>query len=133
MFRKTITEAEADTREKLIIDIRSKEEFEKETYPGAIHIEADRLEQSYSELSKEHPIYLMCQIGQKSDDMAETLSAEGWECYSIIGGFQTYLRDQLTAFLQKEEEVEVRAKEAERSIVKKFRKETWRKFTKAIN
>ena len=35
--------------------------------------------------------------------------------------------------MEKEEDKLDRCKEAERSIVKKFRKEIWRKFTKAIN
>ena len=35
MFRKTMEEYEADTRKKLVIDIREKEAFDKETMPGA--------------------------------------------------------------------------------------------------
>ena len=34
MFRKTMEEYEADTRKKLVIDIREKEAFDKETMPG---------------------------------------------------------------------------------------------------
>ena len=36
MFRKTMEEYEADTRKKLVIDIREKEAFDKETMPGAL-------------------------------------------------------------------------------------------------
>ena len=34
MYRKTIDELQEDTRDKQIIDLRSEEDFEKETYPG---------------------------------------------------------------------------------------------------
>ena len=40
MFRKTMEEYEADTRKKLVIDIREKEAFDKETMPGALHMDS---------------------------------------------------------------------------------------------
>ena len=82
---------------------------------------------------KDRPVYLICYTGQKSDDIAEELSGQGYEIYSIDGGFHSYLRYKLQKLMEKEEDKLDRCKEAERSIVKKFRKEIWRKFTKAIN
>ena len=38
MYRKTVDELQNDQREKLVIDIRSEEDYTKETYPGAKHI-----------------------------------------------------------------------------------------------
>ena len=38
MLDRSILELEADKRDKLIIDIRRKEEYEKDTYPDAINI-----------------------------------------------------------------------------------------------
>ena len=35
MYRKTVDELQNDQREKLVIDIRSEEDYTKETYPGA--------------------------------------------------------------------------------------------------
>ena len=38
MCIRTIEELQEDTREKQIIDIRDRADFDKETYPGAINI-----------------------------------------------------------------------------------------------
>ena len=133
MFRKTIEELEQDSRKKLIIDMRSAREYAKETYPGAQNIEIDRFEEHIGELPKDKPIYLICYIGLKSDEFAEALTAQGYEIYSIDGGYRSYLRVKLARLMEEPEEAACRAKDVERSIIKKFRKEIWRKFTRAIN
>mgnify|MGYP001699536360 FL=1 len=133
MERKTIQALIEDAGEKLVIDIRSEEDYKRETYPGAIHIFHEDFMDELDRVPKDRPVYLICYTGQKSDDIAEELSGQGYEIYSIDGGFHSYLRYKLQKLIEKEEDKLDRCKEAERSIVKKFRKEIWRKFTKAIN
>lgn len=133
MFRKTIEELEQDAREKLVIDMRSAAEYAKETYPGAVNIDKDIFEEHIEELPKDRPIYLICYTGQKSDDFAETLSEQGYEIYSIEDGYRSWLRVKLARLMEQPEEAENRARDIERSIIKKFRKEIWRKFTRAVN
>lgn len=137
MERKTIEDLEKDSRDKLVIDIRSQEDFEKETYPGAVNIYWEEFQDHIDQVPENRPVYLICYTGQKSDELARELWAKGYEVYSIDGGFRSYLRVKLQRFMQQAEEKEEiltdRYKEVERSIVKKFRKEIWRKFTKAIN
>lgn len=133
MERKTIQALIEDAGEKLVIDIRSEEDYKRETYPGAIHIFHEDFMDEFDRVPKDRPVYLICYTGQKSDDIAEELSGQGYEIYSIDGGFHSYLRYKLQKLMEKEEDKLDRCKEAERSIVKKFRKEIWRKFTKAIN
>ncbi len=133
MERKTIQDLTEETREKLVIDIRSEEDYKRETYPDAIHIFHEDFMDELDRVPKDRPVYLICYTGQKSDDIAEELSGQGYEIYSIDGGFHSYLRYKLQKLMEKEEDKQDRCKEAERSIVKKFRKEIWRKFTKAIN
>ena len=133
MERKTIQDLTEETREKLVIDIRSEEDYKIETYPDAIHIFHEDFMDELDRVPKDRPVYLICYTGQKSDDIAEELSGQGYEIYSIDGGFHSYLRYKLQKLMEKEEDKQDRCKEAERSIVKKFRKEIWRKFTKAIN
>lgn len=133
MERKTIQALIEDAGEKLVIDIRSEEDYKRETYPGAIHIFHEDFMDEIDRVPKDRPVYLICYTGQKSDDIAEELSGQGYEIYSIDGGFHSYLRYKLQKLMEKEEDKLDRCKEAERSIVKKFRKEIWRKFTKAIN
>lgn len=133
MERKTIQALIEDAGEKLVIDIRSEEDYKRETYPGAIHIFHEDFMDELDRVPKDRPVYLICYTGQKSDDIAEELSGQGYKIYSIDGGFHSYLRYKLQRLMEKEEDKLDRCKEAERSIVKKFRKEIWRKFTKAIN
>ena len=139
MYRKSVDEMEQDQRKKLVIDIRKEEDFERETYPGAENIYWEEFSSHMGELSKEKPIYLICYTGQKSDELAEELTEQGFEAYSIQGGYRAYLREKLSALMEqeeagdKEEQKRQRTKDIERSIIKKFKKQIWRPFTKAIN
>ena len=133
MFRKKIEEIEQDKREKQIIDLRSPEEYEKETYPGAVNLFWEELEEHKDEIAKDRPVYLICYTGQKSDEIAENLVEQGYEAYSIQNGFHSYLRLKLQRMMEQGEEPEIDCKYVERSIVKRFRKEIWRSFVKGIN
>ena len=133
MFSKTIEDLLQETKDVTVVDMRKLEDYEKETYPGAVHIDEEELEERRFSLSKEKPIYLICYTGQKSDDIARELSDEGYEAYSVEGGYRAYLRHKLQQLIAQQEMPGERAKEIERSIIKKFRKQIWRRFTKAIN
>ena len=141
MFEKTIEELLKETRESLVVDLRKEADFRKETYPGAKHIWWEALMDHQSELPKDKPIYLMCYTGDVSGDLAQELQELGYEAYSLDGGYRSYLRYQLLHSMEELDRTDTEAKvrqrerclEIERSIVKKFRKDIWRKFTKAIN
>ena len=57
MCIRTIEELEQDTREKQVIDIRDKADFEKETYPDAINIYWEELEEHMNEIRKDCPCF----------------------------------------------------------------------------
>ena len=137
MYRKTVDELQNDQREKLVIDIRSEEDYTKETYPGAKHIFWEIFMDHIGEIPKDQPVYLFCYTGQRSDEIAEELSDKGYEIYSIEGGYRSYLRKKLADFMKEDdgtaERLADKAADAERSIIKKFKKTVWRPFTKAIN
>ena len=133
MYQKTMAELEADGRETIIIDVRKAEDFEKESYPGALHIYWEDFMKHKEQIPKDKPVYLLGYTGQRSDEIAEALQKEGYEIYSIVGGFSAYAGHKLSQVICGEESLQERCKQAERSIVKKFRKEIWRPFTKAIN
>ncbi|MBU5482636.1 ATP-binding protein [Blautia sp. MSJ-19] len=132
MCIRTIEELQEDTREKLIIDIRDKADFEKETYPGAINIYWEEFEEHKNEIRKDCPVYLLCYTGQKSEEIAEELTEQGYEIYSIKNGYRAWLKIKLNKLMADHDEAEQRTKDIERSIIKKFRKPIWRRFTKAI-
>lgn len=132
-YIRTLEEMEADDRVKCIIDVRGEEDFKRETYEGSIHIYWEEFGEHRGELPKDQPIYLICYSGQQSDSIAQDFAEEGYEIYSIKGGYGSVMRRQMKEMLQEQENGQDIAKDVERSIVKKFRKDIWRKFTKAIN
>ena len=132
MCIRTIEELQKDTREKQIIDIRDRADFDKETYPGAINIYWEEFEEHMDEIRKDCPVYLICYTGQKSDEIAEELTEQGYEIYSIKNGYRAWLRIKLSKLMSDHDEAEQRTRDIERSIIKKFRKPIWRRFTKAI-
>lgn len=139
MYQRTIEELQQDEREKVIIDIRREADFLRETYPGAKHIYWEEFEARRDEVPKDRPVYLICYTGERSDELARELLEEGYEVYSVQGGYRAYLRMKLLESMEQTKAPDAgeknadRCSEIERSIVKKFRKEIWRKFTKAIN
>ncbi len=132
MCIRTIEELQEDTREKQIIDIRDVSDFEKETYPGAVNIYWEELTAHMDEIRKDCPVYLLCYTGQKSEEIAEELTEQGYEIYSIKNGYRAWLKMKLSKMMADHNAAEQRTKDIERSIIKKFRKPIWRRFTKAI-
>ena len=132
MCIRTIEELEQDTREKQVIDLREDADFEKETYPGAIHIYWEEFDEHMEEVRKDCPVYLICYSGQKSEEIAGELSEKGYEIYSVKNGYRAWLKLKLTRIMAKPDEAEQRTRDIERSIIKKFRKPIWRRFTRAI-
>ena len=132
MCIRTIEELQEDTREKQIIDIRDKADFDKETYPGAVNIYWEELEEHMDETRKDCPVYLLCYTGQKSEEIAQELNEQGYEVYSIKNGYRAWLKIKLSKMMADHNAAEQRTKDIERSIIKKFRKPIWRRFTKAI-
>lgn len=132
MCIRTIEELQEDTGEKQIIDIRDKADFEKETYPGAVNIYWEELDEHMDEIRKDCPVYLLCYTGQKSEEIAEELTEQGYEIYSVKNGYRAWLKVKLSKMMADHNAAEQRIKDIERSIIKKFRKPIWRRFTKAI-
>ena len=132
MCIRTIEELQEDTREKQIIDIGDAADFEKETYPGAVNIYWEECEEHMDEIRKDCPVYLICYTGQKSEEIAEELTEQGYEIYSVKNGYRAWLKVKLSKMMADHNAAEQRTKDIERSIIKKFRKPIWRRFTKAI-
>ena len=110
-----------------IIDIRDKEEVQKDEMPGAVYVPSDEIETSEKvDLSKK--LIICCRIGKKSIDVAERLREKGIDAVSLEGGYTAWLLDSI-----KRKEAESISRDVEQSIRKKFRKKIWRMFAKAIN
>lgn len=143
---RTVQQYYDDNRDKILFDVRALEEYEKETIEASIHyywedmikVLEDNKEEFEAKYSKDTPIYILCYTGQKSEEIEDILDEMGYEAYSLDGGFVAYLRWKFNKYLEQDKESgnntsEENVKEIERSIVKKFRKPIWRKFTQALN
>ena len=110
-----------------IIDIRDKEEVQKDEMSGAVYVPSDEIETSEKvDLSKK--LIICCRIGKISIDVAEQLREKGIDAVSLEGGYTAWLLDSI-----KRKEAESISRDVEQSIRKKFRKKIWRMFAKAIN
>ncbi len=78
--------------QQLLIDIRSKEQYDNFHIPGFINIQEDNLQHYVSNL-KDKSFYLLCQSGIRSARVADELCNQGYLAYSFIGGIQHYNLD----------------------------------------
>lgn len=79
------------------------------------------------------PVYVLCYTGDRSFEIVEQLEDAGYDAANINGGYRAFLRIRLGRLMQDEEAISRKTAQIERSIIKKFRRPIWRKFTKAIN
>ena len=110
----------------LLIDMRSEETRAYGMLPGAIPV----LPEDLSSFAAEHPdktLVLYCAHGEASIPAAEALCEEGYDAYSLTGGYLAWLREQMAR--QNDEEIQTRV---ETSLRKRFREKIWCNFTKAV-
>ena len=110
----------------LLIDMRSEQTRAYGMLPGAIPV----LPEDLSSFAVEHPgkkLILYCAHGEASIPAAEALCEEGYDAYSLTGGYLAWLRDQMAR--QNGDEIQMRV---ETSLRKRFREKIWCNFTKAV-
>ncbi|MDO4169297.1 MAG: ATP-binding protein [Lachnospiraceae bacterium] len=130
----TVEQLEQLNKEEItILDVRSKEDFGRKTIEDAINIPIVDFEYRVKELDHDKPIYVLCYTGDQSRPIVDKLEEKGFDAFNIEGGWRSYLRVQLDHYLKEEDALQQKTKDIERSIIKKFRKPIWRKFTKGIN
>ena len=75
-----------------IIDIRSNQKFNDNHIPGSINISYDNLVNNHSKsLNKGENYYLYCQKGITSRTVSQILRAYGYNAFSVIGGYESYI------------------------------------------
>lgn len=78
----------------LLVDLREKFMFDFGTIPGAVNIPLDDIRQLYH-LPKDKKIYVFCQAGEISREIAELLIDAGYDAYHLSGGYRKYLSEQI--------------------------------------
>lgn len=80
-----------DIKDSVLIDVRSKQDFENETIKGALHIFTPELREKYKELPRDKKIILFCNTGFQSYVASRILVQKGFDnVYSLTGGIELY-------------------------------------------
>lgn len=108
-----------------LIDMRDNIAYQHGFIPGAINLSECEFWKNIEQLDKSKKIILYCMKGIISKDVASELNEQGYDAYNLDGGYGKWL---INSFKKEE----VRYKEIEKSIQKKYHKEIMSKFTKAV-
>lgn len=115
----------------LLVDIRNEEAIAYGMLPGAKHIAEADLEEGVKEVPCDKPIVLYCAKGIVSMERAMLLREKGFDAYSLADGYTGWLLESMKE--EQQDDTNIRAEEIEKSIRKKFHKQLFSKFAKAIN
>ena len=75
----------------IILDVRTKEEFDSGHLDSALLVPVDELETRYGELSKDKPIIVYCRSGSRSAKAAALLVSKGFsQVYDMTGGINAW-------------------------------------------
>ena len=96
-----------------VIDIRSPEQFAHGSYPRAENIPMEMLKPE----DDRQPVFLLCQSGIISLELAEKWQEMGIPAVSIQGGYREYLRQTLARTVSDEAMCFERRKKAEHSAL----------------
>lgn len=113
----------------VLVDIRDEAAVNYGTIPGAVHILQEQLSEEKEKFSRDKKVILYCTKGVFSKEKAEELRKEGYEAYSLVGGYTGWLLAQMK---EAEKTQEHSVEEIEKSIRKKFHKQLFSKFAKAV-
>ncbi len=119
-----------ETQEYFLLDIRDKAAFQYGNVKKSVNIPMEELEERINEIPKDQKIAVYCKRGMVSKEAVELLCENGRDAYELEGGYSKYLLEMMQA---EEESSTDRKADIERSIQKKFHKELFSKFAKAIN
>ncbi|MDD7334842.1 MAG: ATP-binding protein [Lachnospiraceae bacterium] len=109
-----------------IIDIRDETEISHGAIPGAVVLPAEAIEGS-EQIDPSKKLVICCSRGKFSVEVAEHLKEQGLDAVSLDGGYIAWLMD-----IMSEPAEQNKAKDVELSLRKKFKKNIWSKFAKAI-
>ncbi|MDO4521755.1 MAG: ATP-binding protein [Eubacteriales bacterium] len=109
-----------------LVDIRNDLAFGYGHIPGAISIPGEAIFARSADF-REKKLVVYCQKGELSAGAAERLQEEELDVYSLQGGYLNWLMTAADKALD-----DNYYKEVEQSLRKKFRKDIWCNFTKAV-
>ncbi|MCZ8518237.1 MULTISPECIES: sulfurtransferase TusA family protein [Paenibacillus] len=81
-----------------VLDVRESAEYCFGHIPGALSIPLGELEARLGELNREHPLYVVCRTGSRSDLAAQQLTAAGFtQVINVVPGMSEWPGEQVNA------------------------------------
>jgi rhodanese-related sulfurtransferase/peroxiredoxin len=81
----------------VLVDVRTRSEYDADHAPWALHIPVDELPQRYAELGQTARVICVCQAGARSAAASEFLLSIGaTEVYNVIGGMSGWSGSRVT-------------------------------------
>ena len=81
----------ASREERVLVDVRTPEEYALGTIDDAINVPLDELRERLDEIAHDKPIYLFCGVGLRGYLASNILKANGYrDVRNLIGGIRTY-------------------------------------------
>lgn len=74
----------------VLLDTRTPAEFQRSNIEGFVNIPLDSLRQRLAEIPTGKPVYVHCHSGHRSYVACRILSAHGFDCYNLAGGWRLY-------------------------------------------
>lgn len=115
----------------VLIDIRDEGSALYGMMPNAINIPMTQLinekDKYLLELPKDKAVIFYCQRGEKSQEVADFMEENGFDSYSLSGGYNAFLMESIKL---DDDNVDA-CKQAEESIRKKYHKQLFTPFAKA--
>lgn len=124
-----------------LLDVRDDMSFQYGHIGDAMNLPLEQLKEKLEQgelpeqFIKNKKIIVYCKKGEASAEATELLRSRGYEAYSLSGGYMAWLLANVQeAETEEEKETEKnRCEEIEKSIRKKFHKQLFTRFAKAIN
>jgi rhodanese-related sulfurtransferase len=73
-----------------LLDVRTREEFDRGHLPGAVNIPVDELRPRLEELPRDREVAAYCQVGQRGYLATRILLQSGFSAVNVGGGYKTY-------------------------------------------
>jgi len=73
-----------------VLDVREVEEFEALHLEGARNFPLSQLADTYEQLDKTQPYYVICKSGMRSARACQFLAEQGYEVINVLGGMDAF-------------------------------------------
>ena len=83
--------ADAQRRGAPLVDVREPDEYEAAHVPGAELVPLGQVVARVGEISRDGPVYVICQSGSRSAKAVQWYRSQGIDAYNVAGGTKAWI------------------------------------------